>query len=101
MPEGLCSGTNVFTCHCSLIDQVVPNDIALNGFTDDHSISKHFLAGRKTQEQQTKQIMELTFNNIKEWMDSMYLTLNSDKTEYIMFRSWQQLTKINQEPLQA
>ena len=45
--------------------------------------------------------MEHTFYNIKEWMDSMCLKLNSKKTEYIMFGSWQQLTKINPEPLHA
>ena len=59
-------------------------DITLNRFADDHSLRKSFLAGNRTQEQQTKCIMELTFNNIKEWMDSMHLKLNSDKTEYIM-----------------
>ena len=31
----------------------------------------------------------------------MHLKLNSHKTEHIMFGSWQQLTKINPEPLQA
>ena len=31
----------------------------------------------------------------------MHLKLISDKTEYIMFGSWQQLTKINLEPLRA
>ena len=45
--------------------------------------------------------MEHTFSNIKEWMDSMCLKLNSDRTEYIMFGSHQQLTKINLEPLHA
>ena len=79
-----CSGANVFTCYYSQIGQVVPNDITLNGFADDHSLRKSFWAGSKTQEQWTKQIMELTFNNIREWMDSMCLKLNPDKTEYIM-----------------
>ena len=45
--------------------------------------------------------MEHTFSNIKEWMDSMHLKLNSEKTEYIMFGSHQQLTKINLEQLHA
>ena len=41
------------------------------------------------------------FSDIKEWMDSMHLKLNSEKTKYIMFGSCQELTKINPEPLQA
>ena len=36
----------------------------------------------------TNKQSELTFNNIKKWMDSMWLKLNSDKTDYIMFGSW-------------
>ena len=101
MPQGSCSGANVFTCYCSSIDQLVPKDITLNGFADDHSLRKSFQAGNRTQEQQAKLRMEHTFSNIKEWMDSMPLKLNSEKTEYIMFGSHQQLTKINPEPLHA
>ena len=101
VPQGSCSGANVFTCYCSFIDQIVPKDITLNGFADDHSLRKSFPAGNRTWEQQAKHRMELTFSNIKEWMDSMHLKLNSEKTEYIMFGSCQQLTKINPEPLQT
>ena len=63
--------------------------------------SGSFLAGNKGQEQKTKKIMEFNLNSTEEWMDSMHLKLTSDKTEYIMFRSQQQLTKINLEPLRA
>ena len=101
MPQGSCSSANVLTCYCSLIDQIVPKDITLNGFANDHSLRKCFPAGNRTQEQQTKHRMELTSSDIKEWMDSMHLNLNSEKTEYIMCGSHQQLTKINPEPLQA
>ena len=101
VPQGSCSGANVFTCYCSSIDQIVPKDITLNGFANDHSLRKSFPAGNRTQEQQAMLRMEHTFSNIKEWMDSMCLKLNSEKTEYIMFGSCQQLTKINPEPLHA
>ena len=101
MPQGSCSGANVFTCYCSLIDQIVPKDITINGLADDHSLRKSFPAGNRTQEHQAKHRMDLTFSNIKEWTESMWLKLNSEKTEYIMFGSCQQLTKINLEPLQA
>ena len=101
VPQGSCSGANVFTCYCSSIDQIVPKDITLNGFADDHSLRKSFLAGDRIQEQQAKLKLENTFSNIKEWMDSMPLKLNSEKTEYIMFGSWQQLTKISPTPLHA
>ena len=91
----------MFTCYCSLIDQIVPKEITLHRFANDHSLRKGFPSGNRTQEQQAKHRMELTLSNIKEWMDSMHLKLNSEKTEYIKFGSHQQLTKINPEPLQA
>ena len=49
VPQGLCSGANVFTCYCSLIDQVVPNDIICNGIADDYSLRKSFPASSRTQ----------------------------------------------------
>ena len=99
VPQGTCSGSNIFTCYCSLIEQVVLKDITLNGFADDHLLRKSFPAGNRTLEQQAKLRMEHTFSNIKRWMDSLHLKLNSEKTEYIMFGSCQELTKINLEPL--
>ena len=60
LPQGSCSGVNVFTCYCSLIDQIVSKDITLNGPADDHSLRKSFSASNRTQEQQAKHRMELT-----------------------------------------
>ena len=51
VPQGSCSGANVFTCYCSSIDQIVPKDITLNGFADDHLLRKSFPAGNRIQEQ--------------------------------------------------
>ena len=53
------------------------------------------------QESTTKQLPEGTFNSIKEWMDKMPLKLNSDKMEYILFGSKQQLTKAALKPIKA
>ena len=41
----------------------------------------------------TKEELETTVTNIKNWMDTMYLELNSDKTEYMKYGSGQQLQK--------
>ena len=99
VPQGSCSGANLFTRYCSLTDDQINNSITLNGFPDDHSIHKNFKAGNKDQEQQTKIDLEEAFKQIKCWMDTMHLKLNSDKTEYILFRSQVQLKKISPEPL--
>ena len=62
------------------------------------SIRKNFKEGDKTSKLVTKNELETTFIHIKNWMDTMHLKLNSDKTEYILFRSAKQLKNINRTP---
>ena len=50
---------------------------------------------------ETKEKLENTLNNISEWMDSMRLKLNSDKTEYIELGSRQQIKEIDTSPINA
>ena len=38
VPQGSCSGANIFTCYCSLINKEVPESVSINGFADDHSL---------------------------------------------------------------
>ena len=45
--------------------------------------------------------MQTTLTSIKNWMDSMQLKLNTDKTEFITFGSKQQLKKLHKSPLIA
>ena len=77
--QGSCSGANLFTCYCSLIDDQINNCIPYNGFIDDHFIHKNLKVGSKDQEQQTKTDLEEALKQIKCWMDTMHLKLNSEK----------------------
>ena len=45
--------------------------------------------------------MQTTLTSRKNWMDSMWLKLNTDKTEFITFGSKQQLKKLDKSPLIA
>ena len=101
VPQGLCSGANLFTCYCSLIKDQIDNSITLTAFADDHSICNNFKAGNKVQEHKIKTDLEEAFTQLKHWMDTTYLKLNPDKTEYIHFGSRQQLKKTSPEPLDA
>ena len=78
VPQGSCNGANIFTCYCALINKVVPYLVSIDGFVDDHSLWKTFKARNKWQEITAKQLLEDTFNRIKNWMDKMSLKLNSD-----------------------
>ena len=89
VPQGSCSGANLFTCYCSLIDYQIDNSITLTAFADDHSIFNNFKASDKEQEHKVKTDLETTFTHLKQRMNMMCLKLNPDKTEYILFGSQQ------------
>ena len=71
VPQGSCSGANIFTCYCSLINKEVPKSVSINSFADDHSLQKTFKARNKKHETTTNQLLEDTFNGIKGSMDKM------------------------------
>ena len=77
----------------------IPNSLDINVFADDHSIRTKYKASDTTRAWEAKKMLENTLNNIKEWIDSMRLNLNSGKTEYIQFRSRQKIKKINTSPI--
>ena len=77
--QGPCSGANIFTAYCSPIIDVIPNDTAINGLMDDHSICKEFNPSLVDYEVQTNTKLEGTLTNISSWIDAMCLKLNGDK----------------------
>ena len=42
VPQGSCSGANMFTCYCILIENIIPHDTEINGFADDHSLRRTY-----------------------------------------------------------
>ena len=67
----------------------------LSSFTDDHNIRKSFTAKCHTSEENKINTMENTLTAIGDWMTSMWLKLNTYKTEFIMFGSRQMLQYAN------
>ena len=91
----MCIGANIFTAYCSPIIDVMSNDFAINGFADDHSICKEFNPSLVDHEAQTIAKLKGTLTTISNQMNAMYLKFNGDKTEYILFGSYKQLTICN------
>ena len=56
--------------YASILDEVVPKDVQLNGFADDHSIGKAF---KLRDEPATIAAMELTMLDVKYWMEAVHL----------------------------
>ena len=38
VPQGSCSGANIFMAYCSPIGEIIPDSVAISGFADDHLI---------------------------------------------------------------
>ena len=72
---------------------MVPTDLHLSGFADDHSIRGTFNAGNIQQEKATRDKIEACMLNIEHWMDMVGLKMNPSKTEFIYFGGKQQLGK--------
>ena len=99
VPQGSCSGANIFMCYSALLDKIVPANITISGFADNHSLRKSFPASDPGMKNSTQRKPEHTLAVIKSWMDTMRLRLNTDKMEYITFGSKTQLWKISKQPL--
>ena len=95
VPQGSCAGANIFNLYCSPLHKVIPPDLQLSGFVDDHSVRKSFKASNREEEFNTVTSMEACMLNIKNWMDEMRLKMNPSKTEFIYFGFAKQLTKCN------
>ena len=93
VPQGSCAGANIFNLYCSPLQDIVPEDLQLSGFADDHSIRKAFKAGNTNAERETITKLETCLLSIKKWMDKAQLKMNPAKTEFIYFGHSRQLPK--------
>ena len=73
--------------------EVVPSTIEIHGYADDHALKKSSRA--RSEEKTTISVLEGADGAIKTWMDHNCLKMNDFKTEFIMYGSRQQLSKIN------
>ena len=93
VPQGSCAGANIFNLYCSPLQDVVPDNLQLSGFADDHSVRKTFKAGNTDEEITTIFKLESCLLSIKQWMDQARLKMNPSKTELIYFGNAPQLHK--------
>ena len=50
IPQSSCLGDNLFNLYFSMLNDVVPSDLHLSGFTDNHSVGKEFKANERSAE---------------------------------------------------
>ena len=107
VPQGSTQEAYLFICYTSTLNEIVPKSLTLNGFADDHSITKSFkpmVPNRNSSSvcintDDTIAIMEKSMLNINPWMDALKLKLNETKTEFIYFGGTQQLAKTHRDTI--
>ena len=95
VPQGSCTGAQLYNAYCSTMHEVVKKPISLYGFADHHTLRDQFKANDRDDKIASISRLENSANDLKTWMDENRLRMNSDKTEFIMFGSKVQLSKCN------
>ena len=91
--QGSATGANIFNLYCSTLSEIIPPDLQLSCFTDDHSLRKEFCANGRSAEENTIGELQSCMLTIKNWMDAVQLKMNPSKTEFILFSYQVQLKK--------
>ena len=86
-------GANIFNLYCSPLQDVIPEELQLSGFADDHSVRRSFKACNRREECATNTSLEKCLLNVKKWMDEARLKMNPAKTEFIYFGNTRQIQK--------
>ena len=100
VPQGSISGPVLFNIYASTLPETIEDNITLNGFADDHTLQCDFQPGT-TQEELAVTTIEKSLSSINDWMNLNRLKMNPDKTEYIVFGSKQQLSKLKLHNIMA
>ena len=99
-----------FTAYSSTLEAVVheieerrgmnsTDSIILNGFADDHSLSKAFSPDMIDAKENTIRILEQGLYDISHWMAMNWLKMNPTKTEFIYLGSRVQVGKCLEETI--
>ena len=86
VPQGSLLGPVLFNLYSSTVIDIIPTDLGINNFADDHSLQKSHKPGMK---EETDLMMKLQscMENIELWIRQNRLKLNLNKSEFILFGS--------------
>ena len=89
VPQGSCAGPVFYLNYASTLEAVIKGNSSIYALTDAFRAN----ICDKQDEKRYVRKLERSLLEIKSWMDENRLKMNTSKTEFIMFGSWQQLSK--------
>ena len=100
VPQGSCLGPLLFVIYSSKLFQIIEKHLPnVHCYADDTQLYLAFKPGNDTDEVAALRALESCIADIRRWMLSDKLKLNSDKTEFLIMGTWQQIAKIKIENL--
>ena len=95
VPQGSCAGPVLYTAYASTLSQTISKHLPeVMGYADDHALYLAFQAGDDTLEHDAVSAMEDCLQDVKLWMNLNRLKMNNAKSEFIIFGTRMQLTKL-------
>ena len=97
VPQGSALGPILFTLYTSPLSQICSSKVHYHLYANDQQLYLSFKpdpTGVQPAQDDCIHRMEGCVDEIKEWMASNMLKLNEEKTEFIVFRTHQQLKKL-------
>ena len=91
--QGSLAGPNLYLAYASTLQEIVPEEVCLNGFADNHSPKRSFKEDDRKAEHTTISILQNCLKDVKLWMDENRLQMNDGKTEFFIFGAKRQLAK--------
>ena len=103
VPQDILTGPVLYLAYAPTLRYVISDTskINLNEYVDDHSLEKNFRADNRIEEISMIKSLKVCMNDIKDWMDSNRLKMNTAKTEFIMLGSKIQLEKCTTKALKV
>ena len=80
-----CASVNIFNHYYLPLHLVIPYNLQLSGFADDHSIRKGFKANDSAAEISTINKLEQCMVTVKNWMDELQLKMNPIQNRVHLF----------------
>ena len=91
--QGSLCGPVLYNAYAIMMNTVVPPDIAIHAYADNHAHKYEFNSSVPQDEVETAESLSKCLDKVKDWMNNCHLKMNSDKTEAILFGSKQQIKK--------